>query len=154
MDLQGKSILLTVALGSLGRAQAMALGRAGGRLFLPDRPDAAAGAGFAASLAGETGTKARFIGLDLNDIKAAPARIEALILAEGPTDILVNNAALIINTPQTRGLCLMICRRRHIVPRYPVGTSVSPPALKCAGGKPACQIRLRQSLAQRDRGHR
>lgn len=99
MILQGKSILLTGALGSLGRAQALALGRAGGRLFLLDRPDAVAGAEFAVTVAGETGARAEFIGQDLNDIKATQARIEALIQAKGPIDILINNAALIINRP-------------------------------------------------------
>ena len=99
MTLKGKNVLLTGALGSLGRAQAMALGRAGGRLFLLDRPDAATGAEFAASVKGETGAQSEFIGQDLNDIKASQARIEALVLAEGPIDILINNAALIINKP-------------------------------------------------------
>jgi NAD(P)-dependent dehydrogenase (short-subunit alcohol dehydrogenase family) len=92
--LSGKTALLTGALGSLGRAQAEALGKAGARLLLLDRPGHEAGEAFAAGIPG-----AIYIGQDLADLAASQKRIEAHVAADGPIDILINNAALIINRP-------------------------------------------------------
>jgi NAD(P)-dependent dehydrogenase (short-subunit alcohol dehydrogenase family) len=90
--LSGKTVLLTGALGTLGRAQALTLAKAGARLILLDRPDASGGAEFAAGL------DAQYIGQDLNDLKATEARAGARA-EDGGIDILINNAALIINRP-------------------------------------------------------
>ena len=95
----GKKVLLTGALGSLGRAQATALAMAGAALVLLDRPDAAQAQEFAAGLAKQSGTKVDYIGQDLNDLEASLRRIEALAAAHGSIDILINNAALIVNKP-------------------------------------------------------
>ena len=92
--LAGKTVLLTGALGSLGRAQAVTLAKAGAKTFLLDRPDHEHAASFAKTLPG-----AVFIGQDLSDLPASQKRVEDLIGAEGPIDILINNAALIINKP-------------------------------------------------------
>ncbi|MGP1396253.1 MAG: SDR family oxidoreductase [Inquilinaceae bacterium] len=95
-NLDGKTVLLTGALGTLGRAQARALADAGGRLLLLDRPDLAAeGNALAASLGGG----ARYVGLDLNDLAAGEGRTRALADEAGGIDVLINNAALIINKP-------------------------------------------------------
>lgn len=97
--LAGKKILLTGALGSLGQAQATLLAGSGAAVVLLDRPDAAEGQEFAASLAKKSGTKVHYIGQDLNDLEASLQRVEDLIAEHGTIDILINNAALIINKP-------------------------------------------------------
>jgi NAD(P)-dependent dehydrogenase (short-subunit alcohol dehydrogenase family) len=97
--LSGKNILLTGALGTLGRAQAETLGRAGAALFLLDRPDSAGGADFADEIARTTGASAEFIGQDLNDLASSERTTKRLADAHGSIDILINNAALIINRP-------------------------------------------------------
>lgn len=99
-ELSGKTILITGALGTLGRAQAERLGRAGaGLLLLLDRPGAEAGEGFAASLAAAHETMAIYVGEDLNNLASAEKRAAALSREHGGIDILINNAALIINKP-------------------------------------------------------
>ncbi len=97
--LSGKTALLTGALGSLGRAQAETLARSGARLFLLDRPDARDGESFASSLEQETGAQVAYIGQDLNDLAATQKRAEDIAAAHGTIDILINNAAIIINKP-------------------------------------------------------
>jgi NAD(P)-dependent dehydrogenase (short-subunit alcohol dehydrogenase family) len=97
--LSGKNVLLTGALGTLGRAQAEALGRAGAALFLLDRPGSADGANFAAEVAMWTGASAEFIGQDLNDLEGSERAAKRLADACGGVDILINNAALIVNRP-------------------------------------------------------
>jgi len=97
--LDGKTVLLTGALGSLGRAQATRLAEAGARLLLLDRPDHERGESFAAELAKATGSEARFIGQDLNDLDASKSRAQSLSKEQGGIDVLINNAALIINRP-------------------------------------------------------
>jgi NAD(P)-dependent dehydrogenase (short-subunit alcohol dehydrogenase family) len=97
--LAGKTLLLTGALGTLGRAQAKTLGQAGARLLLLDRPDAANGEEFAREIAGATGIEATYVGQDLNDLVGSEAAVRARAEAVGGIDILINNAALIINRP-------------------------------------------------------
>jgi NAD(P)-dependent dehydrogenase (short-subunit alcohol dehydrogenase family) len=94
MTLSGKTVLLTGALGSLGRAQAQTLARAGARLYLLDRPEHDKAASFTASIPGAT-----YIGQDLGSLAATEKRIADLIAENGPIDVLINNAALIINKP-------------------------------------------------------
>jgi NAD(P)-dependent dehydrogenase (short-subunit alcohol dehydrogenase family) len=97
MRLDGKTVLLTGALGSLGRAQAMRLGGAGARLLLLDRPNHERGEPFAAEVAKTTRSATRFIGQDLNDLEASKTAVESLANEHGGIDVLINNAALIIN---------------------------------------------------------
>jgi NAD(P)-dependent dehydrogenase (short-subunit alcohol dehydrogenase family) len=98
--LAGKSVLLTGALGTLGQAQARILGQAGAvRLFLLDRPDAANGKSFAGEIEKTTGTKAYYVGQDLNDLAGSEDAVRGIAEKEGGIDILINNAALIINKP-------------------------------------------------------
>jgi NAD(P)-dependent dehydrogenase (short-subunit alcohol dehydrogenase family) len=99
MRLEGKTILLTGALGSLGRAQAMRLAGAGARILLLDRPGHERGESFAAEVAKTTGSPASFVGQDLAELEAAKARIEVLAKEHDGIDVLINNAALIVNRP-------------------------------------------------------
>ena len=97
--LSGRKVLLTGALGSLGRAQATSLAMAGAELILLDRPDAEQGQDFAVGLAKQSGAHVDYIGQDLNDLEASHQRVEGLVSEHGPIDILINNAALIVNKP-------------------------------------------------------
>ena len=98
-DLSGKTVLLTGALGTLGRAQAERLARAGANLVLLDRPDAKDGEEFAAQTARTHGLKVVYIGEDLNNLASAEKRVAELSASANGIDILINNAALIINKP-------------------------------------------------------
>ncbi len=93
--LGGGAVLLTGALGALGRAQAAAFAEAGCTLILLDRPELAE-AGEA--LARELGHDTRYLGQDLNDLAGAEAAVRDVAEAT-PLEVLVNNAALIINRP-------------------------------------------------------
>ena len=99
MRLDGKTVLLTGALGSLGRAQAMRLAGAGARLLLLDRPGHERGESFAAEVTKVTGSAASFVGQDLGDLPASKERVELLAAEHHGIDVLINNAALIINRP-------------------------------------------------------
>jgi NAD(P)-dependent dehydrogenase (short-subunit alcohol dehydrogenase family) len=97
--LSGKVALLTGALGSLGRTQAKALADGGASLVLWDRPDRPDGEELARALGSIHGMSARYIGVDLNDLQASEATARRLADDMGGVDILINNAALIINKP-------------------------------------------------------
>jgi NAD(P)-dependent dehydrogenase (short-subunit alcohol dehydrogenase family) len=97
--LADKVAILTGALGSLGQAQAEALAKVGASLILWDRPDRPDGESFAAALAQRHGARARYVGADLNALGAAEATGRELAEEYGGIDILINNAALIINRP-------------------------------------------------------
>lgn len=84
--LAGKHALITGGLGSIGQAMVQAFVAAGARVTVLDRPGLDATA-----LPEGTG----WLGVDLNDLAA----IQGQVAAAGPFDILVNNAALIINQP-------------------------------------------------------
>jgi NAD(P)-dependent dehydrogenase (short-subunit alcohol dehydrogenase family) len=98
-DLSNRVVLLTGGLGSLGRAQAAALAEAGAKVLLLDRPEIGEGPQIAASLAPGAAGSISFVGCDLNRLAEAEAAIKALADREGGIDILINNAALIINRP-------------------------------------------------------
>jgi NAD(P)-dependent dehydrogenase (short-subunit alcohol dehydrogenase family) len=93
-DLVNRSALITGGLGTIGRALAAAFAAAGARVTVLDRPEfEEAGRQAAAAWPG-----AAFLGCDLNRLEGiAPAVASAA--PEGGFDILVNNAALIINKP-------------------------------------------------------
>ncbi|MFV0385841.1 SDR family oxidoreductase [Paracoccus sp. (in: a-proteobacteria)] len=90
--LSGKTALITGALGTIGRAMSALFHAEGASVVALDRPDAA-----------EPGTAlspgAHYVGCDLNALTEAEAQIRALSGELGGIDILVNNAALIINRP-------------------------------------------------------
>ena len=82
-ELTGKTVLLTGALGTLGRAQADRLARAGANLLLLDRPGAGGGEDFAAEVARAHAGRALYVGEDLNDLAAAERRVSALSREHG-----------------------------------------------------------------------
>ena len=82
-DLSGKRALITGGLGTIGRAFAVAFADAGAWVTVLDRPEATPPEGHG------------WLGVDLNDLTAAQAQV----VAAGPFDILINNAALIVNKP-------------------------------------------------------
>lgn len=91
MTIERKHVLLTGALGTLGRAQAALLASERARLTLVDLPALAEpGAAFAADLGDAT-----YRGIDLGDLAAA----RDAVASEAPVDILINNAAMIVNRP-------------------------------------------------------
>ena len=93
--MEGATVLLTGALGTLGRAQAAAFAADGAVLILLDRPELSEAGEV---LARELGPSTRYLGQDIGDLAAAQAVVRALAEAT-PVDVLVNNAALIINRP-------------------------------------------------------
>ena len=97
-QLSDRVVLLTGGLGSLGRAQAATFAAAGAKVLLLDRPDTADGPKLAAALAPAAAT-ITYVGCDLNGLAEAEAMVKALADEHGGIDILINNAALIINRP-------------------------------------------------------
>ncbi|MEI3854953.1 MULTISPECIES: SDR family oxidoreductase [Ensifer] len=93
-SLQGKVALVTGGLGTLGRAQASKLAAEGAAVIVLDRPGLEA-PGQTESL----GENVRFLGCDLNDLARTEQLIRLEAEASGGIDILINNAALIINKP-------------------------------------------------------
>lgn len=94
MLLANKNILLTGALGTLGRAQAELLSDSGAKLYLIDLPELTSqGAEFASTL-----KEAIYIGVDLNDLESTKLKV-ASICEQNAIDVLINNAAQIINKP-------------------------------------------------------
>jgi NAD(P)-dependent dehydrogenase (short-subunit alcohol dehydrogenase family) len=94
-NLAGKTVLLTGGLGTLGRAQAQKLHAEGARVVVLDRPDSEDADARAAAL----GARVSFFGCDLNDLAGTETAVTALAKKLGGIDILINNAALIINKP-------------------------------------------------------
>ena len=94
-DLAGKTVLLTGGLGTLGRAQATKLSTEGAEIILLDRPDMEKAEERAMAL----GKTVRFLGCDLNDLSGAQEIVAKAAEDAGGVDILINNAALIINQP-------------------------------------------------------
>jgi NAD(P)-dependent dehydrogenase (short-subunit alcohol dehydrogenase family) len=84
--LAGKHALITGGLGCIGQAMVQAFLVAGARVTVLDRPELDAGA-----LPKGCG----WLGVDLNDLAA----IQGQAASASPFDIVVNNAALIINQP-------------------------------------------------------
>ncbi|MCA3507781.1 MAG: SDR family oxidoreductase [Rhodobacter sp.] len=83
MDMNARHALITGGLGSIGAAFALAFADAGVRITILDRPGATPPAVHG------------WLGIDLDDLSVVQARVAAA----GPFDILINNAALIINKP-------------------------------------------------------
>jgi len=84
MTISGRHALITGGLGTIGRAMVRKFIDAGAAVTVLDRPGA------------EPLPGAGWLGVDLNDLAAAEAAVARL---DRPVDILVNNAALILNKP-------------------------------------------------------
>ena len=91
--MSARKVLLTGGLGSLGRAQARAFIGRGDAVTILERPGIEDGAARAEALG------ASFLACDLNDLEGARDVVGAAADAAGGFDVLVNNAALIINRP-------------------------------------------------------
>ena len=94
-ELNGKTVLLTGGLGTLGRAQATKLAENGAAVTVLDRPDIEDAEARTAAL----GDNVSFLGCDLNDLAGAQEIVRDAAAKAGGFDILINNAALIINRP-------------------------------------------------------
>jgi NAD(P)-dependent dehydrogenase (short-subunit alcohol dehydrogenase family) len=92
-EFEGRTVLITGALGTLGTAQTEAFAERGASLILLDHPNAENGPERAAAAG------ARYLAQDLGDLKASEARIRALSDDVGGIDVLISNAAVIINKP-------------------------------------------------------
>lgn len=93
--LEGRQALITGGLGTLGQAMATCFVEEGAAVTVLDRPDTQDGPDKAAAL----GQGVAYFGYDLNDLAGAEAAVRALADQTGGFDILINNAALIINKP-------------------------------------------------------
>ena len=86
MENRKRHVLITGGLGTIGRALAQGFAAGGHRVTILDRPEATALPGMS------------WLGLDLNDLAATEAKARTFAGADR-VDILINNAALIINKP-------------------------------------------------------
>ena len=99
-EFSGKNVLITGALGTLGTAQTQAFAELEANLILLDLPsDPRVDARLAAIRDSQGSPGARYVGLDLGDLHQAEATIRRLSDEVGGIDVLVSNAALIINKP-------------------------------------------------------
>ena len=92
-QLTGKTVLITGALGTVGRAMVARYAKEGARVIALDRPDAPDAQ---ATLDGIT-PGVRYFGCDLNDLAGTEAAVAGLADEVGGIDILVNNAAYVVN---------------------------------------------------------
>jgi NAD(P)-dependent dehydrogenase (short-subunit alcohol dehydrogenase family) len=91
-------VLLTGGLGTLGVAQAEAFAEAGARLFLLDRPGDPRASDAVDALTAHNADVV-YVGQDLNHLGPLEDTVRELAAEVGGFDILINNAALIINKP-------------------------------------------------------
>lgn len=94
-----KRVLLTGALGTLGRAQALAFAASGARLLLLDLPDDERAAELMEAVDRIAAGCGEYVGQDLSDLDASQRRIAVIAQQGAGIDVLVNNAALIENKP-------------------------------------------------------
>lgn len=94
LGLTGKICVVTGAGGGIGTAVAINLAGAGGRLALLDRTEGQA-AQAASAVMRETGVEALALACDVSDPLSVTAAAAAVHSTLGPTDVLVNNAALL-----------------------------------------------------------
>ncbi|MBX5193562.1 SDR family oxidoreductase [Rhizobium sp. NZLR3b] len=94
-SLTGKTVLITGALGTIGRSLVQRYGQEGARVIASDRPDAEGVDEILRDLA----TDARYFGADLNKLADLEAAVAQLADEVNGVDILVNNAAFVVNKP-------------------------------------------------------
>jgi len=93
--LTGKTVLITGALGTIGRALVARYCEEGAAVIASDRPDME---NVDTTLA-KLGMRIRYFGCDLNELNTAEAAVIALAEEVGGVDVLVNNAAFVVNKP-------------------------------------------------------
>ena len=94
-QLTGKTVLITGALGTVGRAMVARYSEEGAQVIALDRPDAKDPQAVLDAIA----PNVRYIGCDLNDLTGTEKAVTALAAEIGGIDILVNNAAFVVNKP-------------------------------------------------------
>ena len=94
-QLTGKTVLITGALGTVGRAMVARYAEEGAHVVALDRPDAKDPQAVLDAIA----PNVRYIGCDLNDLGGTEKAVTALAAEIGGIDILVNNAAFVVNKP-------------------------------------------------------
>jgi NAD(P)-dependent dehydrogenase (short-subunit alcohol dehydrogenase family) len=92
MDFQGKVVLITGAVGGIGRATALAFARAGASLVLVDR-DAGAGEALCAEIR-KTNAAAKFVAADVTRSADVQSYVKAALDAHGRIDCFFNNAGI------------------------------------------------------------
>ena len=96
-DLTGKVAVITGGAGDIGRVYARALCEAGGKVVLADVKAEAAGSAAAALEA--DGFSATGVAVDVTDADSTQAMAAAAVEAFGGIDILINNAAIMVDLP-------------------------------------------------------
>lgn len=91
----GQTALITGALGTIGKALVQRFAAEGARVVALDRPQMPQAAETLAGLA----SGVRYHGCDLNDLAGTEASVTALCAELGGVDILINNAAFVVNKP-------------------------------------------------------
>ncbi|NKK54418.1 SDR family oxidoreductase [Rhizobium leguminosarum bv. viciae] len=94
-SLNGKTVLITGALGTIGRSLVERYGQEGARVIASDLPGAENADETVRGLAQE----ARYFGADLNQLSDLESAVTKLSDDVGGIDILVNNAAFVVNKP-------------------------------------------------------
>lgn len=94
-SLNGKTVLITGALGTIGRSLVERYGQEGARVIASDLPGAENADETVRGLAQE----ARYFGADLNQLSDLESAVTQLADDVGGIDILVNNAAFVVNKP-------------------------------------------------------
>ena len=94
-DLEGKNVLITGALGTIGQALVARYAAEGARVIASDRPDASDPQAVLDKIAPDI----RYFGCDLGDLDGLETAARDLADEVGGIDVLVNNAALVIFKP-------------------------------------------------------
>jgi NAD(P)-dependent dehydrogenase (short-subunit alcohol dehydrogenase family) len=93
--LTGKTVLITGALGTIGKALVMRYYEEGAVVIASDRPDMEN----ADEILSTLGDGLRYFGTDLNDLVGTEKAVSELAEEVGGVDVLVNNAAYVVNKP-------------------------------------------------------
>ena len=91
----GKNLLLTGALGTVGRAMVTRYAEEGATIIALDRPDAENPQALLDGIV----KGVRYFGCDLNDLAGTEKAVSTLAEEVGGIDILINNAAYVVNKP-------------------------------------------------------
>ncbi|WJI38822.1 MULTISPECIES: SDR family oxidoreductase [Mesorhizobium] len=94
-NLAGKTVLITGALGTIGKALVARYHEAGATVIASDRPHMEN----ASETIGKIARDVRYFGCDLSDLAGTEKAVTALAEEVGGIDILVNNAAFVVNKP-------------------------------------------------------
>lgn len=101
MRFEDQTVVVTGAAGALGRVQSRQFAQEGASVLMVDRPETE-GSEIAAQINEEIGAeKLHFLGADLGDLPNSVALIHERANALGDVEVLVNNAAGVINKPMT-----------------------------------------------------